>query len=508
MRPEPFSVAEAMHPAAPACAPGEHPAAPPAAIVIFGASGDLTRRKLIPSLCALDCLGLLDDSTSITGLARSDWSDDDFRREMREAVSEHSRLGPVSDSAWDRFAARLGYVSADFDGVRGYRELAQRLAGGSANRLFYLATAPRFFAGVAERIRSSGLCSDGFARLVVEKPFGHDLASARDLHARLEPVFPEEDIFRIDHYLGKEAVQNLFAVRFANAIFEPLWNRHFIDNVQITVAEDLGVGSRGGYYDDSGALRDVLQNHLLQVLALVAMEPPTTFAAREIRDEKVKALRAIAPFDDDSIRSDVVRGRYGTGEGGAPAYLSEEGVPPESQTETFVAMKLAIDNWRWEGTPFYLRTGKRLARRMTEIVVRFRPAPRTPFAPSEDPLSDHNLLRLRIQPDEGVSLRMLSKVPGASMNLAPVTMDFAYEGSFPTGPPGAYERLLLDSLHGDATLFTRWDEVETAWALLDPVLDAWATGDAPAPADYLPGSWGPEAAAMLVTRDERQWLTG
>ena len=503
---EASSAAEAMIAPVGGCAPGEHPAAPPAGIVIFGASGDLTRRKLIPSLYALDCQGLLDDATTIVGLARSPWSDEEFRTEMRAAVAEHGRLGPVDDVVWARFSARLGYVAGDFEREPGYAGVGERLdAAGRENRLFYLATAPRFFAEIAERIRGSGLCAGGFSRLIVEKPFGTDLASARDLNDRLAPVFPEDDIFRIDHYLGKEAVQNLFVVRFANAIFEPLWNRHFIDNIQITVAEDLGVGSRGGYYDDSGALRDVLQNHLLQVLSLVAMEPPTTFAAREIRDEKVKVLRAITPLTEDAIRDDVVRGRY-AGEGDVPGYLDEDGVPASSRTETFVAMKLAIDNWRWEGTPFYLRTGKRLARRTTEVVVRFRPAPRTPFPPSADPLSDNNLLRLRIQPDEGVALRMLSKVPGASMNLAPVMMDFAYEGSFPNDPPGAYERLLLDCLQGDATPFTRWDEVEEAWALLQPLLDAWEA-DPAGPADHRPGGWGPPAADELMARDGRRWLT-
>ena len=365
---------------------------------------------------------------------------------------------------------------------------------------------------IAERLGGAGLAeeTDGgerFARLVIEKPFGEDLRSARALNTRLGQVFRERQVYRIDHYLGKETVQNLLVLRFGNAIFEPVWNRRYVDHVQITVAEDLGVGTRGGYYDQSGALRDIVQNHMLQVLSIVAMEPPARFESREVRDEKVKVLRAIPCFDDGSVAGDAVRGQYGAGwiaGEPVPGYRDEPGVDPASNTETFVAMRLAIDNWRWSGTPFYLRTGKRLPRRATEVAIQFKPAPHLPFTSTAVETVQPNLLTLRIQPDEGASLRFLAKVPGPQIDLRVVSMDFAYGSSFLRPSPEAYERLLLDALVGDSTLFARWDEVERAWEIIDPLIAAWATTPGPFP-NYEAGTWGPAAAEELIAREGREW---
>jgi glucose-6-phosphate 1-dehydrogenase len=385
--------------------------------------------------------------------------------------------------------------------------------GTRGNRLFYLATAPDFFPVIAESLGRVGLNDEGdgsdrFARLVVEKPFGQDLVSARELNARLGAVFRERQVYRIDHYLGKETVQNLLVLRFGNAIFEPIWNRRYVDHVQITVAEDLGVGTRGGYYDASGALRDIVQNHLFQVLSIIAMEPPARFGSRDVRDEKVKVLRAIPPFDDPAdVRRATVRGQYGAGWIGGervPGYREEVGVDPQSNTETFVAMRVMVDNWRWSGTPFYLRTGKRLPRRATEVAIQFKPAPHLPFATTAVETVRPNLLVLRIQPDEGASLRFLAKVPGPQLDMRAVSMDFAYGSSFLRESPEAYERLLLDALLGDSTLFTRWDEVERAWEIIDGVLHEWDAGPAGFP-NYEAGSWGPAAADELLAREGHEW---
>jgi glucose-6-phosphate 1-dehydrogenase len=490
---------------------------PPAAIVIFGATGDLTQRKLVPALYSLATDQLLAPETAIVGVARSDLSDDEFRARMRTAVETHARV-PVDDDIWEGFAHRLSYIAAPFDHADGYARLRSHLErldaelGTRGNRLFYLATAPEFFPVIAEQLGGAGLTDepdDGerFARLVVEKPFGMDLASARELHARLNAVFRERQVYRIDHYLGKETVQNLLVLRFGNAIFEPLWNRRYIDHVQITVAEDLGVGTRGGYYDQSGALRDIVQNHMMQLLSIVAMEPPARFESREVRDEKVKVLRAVPPFDAETAHRDAVRGQYGPGwiaGERVPGYREEPGVDPNSTTETYVAMRLEVDNWRWAGTPFYLRTGKRLPRRATEVAIQFKPAPHLPFESTAVETLEPNLLLLRIQPDEGASLRFLAKVPGPQIDLRVVSMDFAYGSAFLRSSPEAYERLLLDALLGDSTLFTRWDEVERAWEILDPLIQVWQS-DAPDLHEYPAGTWGPEEADRLMERDGRQW---
>ena len=489
----------------------------PAAIVIFGATGDLTQRKLLPALYSLATQQLLAPETAIVGAARSDLSDDEFRERMRTAVEKHARV-PIDEDIWDGFARRLSYVSVPFDDTDAYARLRTHLEdldnelGTRGNRLFYLATAPEFFPVIAEHLGGAGLAeepddAERFARLVVEKPFGSDLESARELNARLNVVFRERQVYRIDHYLGKETVQNILVLRFGNAIFEPVWNRRYIDHVQITVAEDLGVGTRGGYYDRSGALRDILQNHMMQVLSIVAMEPPARFESREVRDEKVKVLRAVPPFDADLAHRDAVRAQYAAGwiaGERVPGYREEEGVDPGSTTETFVAVKVEVDNWRWAGTPFYLRTGKRLPRRATEVAIQFKPAPHLPFASTAVETLEPNLLLLRIQPDEGASLRFLAKVPGPQIDLRVVSMDFAYGSSFLRSSPEAYERLLLDALLGDSTLFTRWDEVERAWEILDPLIKVWEdeTDDLH---EYEAGTWGPEAADRLMERDGREW---
>jgi glucose-6-phosphate 1-dehydrogenase len=490
----------------------------PAVIVIFGATGDLTARKLLPGLFSLAVQQLLPPETAIIGAARSELTDEAFRAMMREGVERHSRF-PVDDEIWEGFARRLLYVSVPFTEEAGYRRLAEVIAakdrdrGTRGNRLFYLATAPDFFPVIAESLGRVGLNDEGdgsdrFARLVVEKPFGQDLVSARELNARLGAVFRERQVYRIDHYLGKETVQNLLVLRFGNAIFEPIWNRRYVDHVQITVAEDLGVGTRGGYYDASGALRDIVQNHLFQVLSIIAMEPPARFGSRDVRDEKVKVLRAIPPFDDPAdVRRATVRGQYGAGWIGGervPGYREEVGVDPQSNTETFVAMRVMVDNWRWSGTPFYLRTGKRLPRRATEVAIQFKPAPHLPFATTAVETVRPNLLVLRIQPDEGASLRFLAKVPGPQLDMRAVSMDFAYGSSFLRESPEAYERLLLDALLGDSTLFTRWDEVERAWEIIDGVLHEWDAGPAGFP-NYEAGSWGPAAADELLAREGHEW---
>ncbi|HEV8635989.1 MAG TPA: glucose-6-phosphate dehydrogenase [Chloroflexota bacterium] len=488
----------------------------PCALVIFGATGDLTHRKLVPALYSLAQQRLLPPQFALVGFARRDWSDEKFRDEMRQGVQEFGR--GAQGGVWESFASGLFYNRADFANPDGYRRLAELLRrvdqerGTAGNRLYYLATAPENYPQIIRNLVEAGLThrdeNGPWNRIVVEKPFGHDLASAQRLNRQLlTQAFRERQVFRIDHYLGKETVQNILAVRFANLIFEPIWNAQYVDHVQITVAESVGVEGRAGYYDETGATRDMVQNHMMQLLSLVAMEPPTHFEADAVRDEKVKVLRSLQ-MPDERIANWTVRGQYGPGSiGGAPvpAYRQEPGVAPDSTTETYVALKLQIGNWRWAGTPFYLRTGKRLPKRITEIAVVFKMVPHLLFSRSAAVGLEPNVLALRIQPDEGISLRFGAKVPGPTVRLRSVNMDFLYGIAFGAEPADAYERLLLDAMLGDPTLFTRRDEVEQAWAFITCLTQAWeAVAPLPGP-NYPAGSWGPEEAEALIERDGRAW---
>jgi len=479
----------------------------PCAFVIFGASGDLTRRKLLPALYALAYRRLLPEQFAVVGAARTEETDEEFRARMEEAVKEHAR-DPFRQDVWDFLAGGMRYVATDFADDRGQDELAGVLneldeqRGTRGNRVYYFAVPPTAIATlVGELGERRG--SKGWTRLVIEKPFGRDLASARELNELLRPHFPEEEIFRIDHYLGKETVQNMLALRFANGIFEPIWNRQFIDHVQITVAESMGIEGRAGFYEQSGAIRDIFQNHLLQLVALTAMEPPIDFSSDQVRNEKVKVLRSLHTPGPKSI----VRGQYGRGfvEGEeVPGYREEPRVEPDSLTETYVAAKLYVDNWRWADTPFYVRMGKRLPRRETAIAIQFKQAPHPPFEEAATEGLRPNVLVVHVQPDEGVSLSIGAKVPGAGMSIRSVHLDFLYGGAFRTGLPAAYERLILDAMLGDATLFTRTDEVEEQWSLVDAIVAAWKR-DRPAFPNYAAGTWGPPSADELIHRDGRSW---
>ncbi len=486
----------------------------PCALVIFGATGDLTHRKLVPAIYNLAADGALPPALSVVGFARREKSDETFRTELHEAAQKFSRQ-TINPELWASFSSSLFYHRSEFDNLEGYESLARRLdeldaeRGTRGNRLFYLAASPDQFPVILENLRRSGLNegrNGGWARVIVEKPFGTDLPTARVLNTLVDEAFAERDTYRIDHYLGKETAQNIMVLRFANAIFEGMWNSRYIDHVQITASEPLGVEGRAGYYDKSGALRDMVQNHLLQLLCLTAMEPPTGLDADAIRDEKVKVLRSLRPLHGEDVFRHVVRGQYfaGTINGKRVAgYRDEANVDPTSVTETYVALELNIDNWRWAGVPFFVRVGKRLPKGGTEIAIHFKSVPPVLFKATGEAIDD-NVLVIRIQPDEGVSLRMSAKMPGSSLRIEPVKMDFHYGTSFGKATPEAYERLLLDAMSGDATLFARRDEVEEAWKFVDEIRAAWATRSDDI-AFYEAGSWGPGAADDLIKRRGGSW---
>jgi glucose-6-phosphate 1-dehydrogenase len=491
--------------------------AQPCVLVMFGVTGDLARKKLLPAIYDLANRGLLPPGFSLVGFARRSWEHEDFAQITYNAVKEHART-PFRDNVWEQVSEGIRFVPGDFGDDEAFDALAecvQRLdaeRGTGGNYAFYLSIPPKTFPDVIRQLKRSGL-SDAtpdetgrqpWRRVVIEKPFGHDLASAQELNAMLDTVFPAHSVFRIDHYLGKETVQNILALRFANTLFEPIWNRSYVDHVQITMAEDIGIGGRAGYYDGIGAARDVIQNHLLQLLALTAMEEPLSFDADSLRAEKEKALSAVRLPED--LATGTARGQYATGwQGGVqvPGFLEEEGIAPDSRTETYAALRLGVDTRRWAGVPFFLRTGKRLPRRMTEIALIFQRAPHLPFSVTETNELGQNALVIRVQPDEGVTVRFGSKVPGPSMEVRDVNMDFAYGESFTESSPEAYERLLLDVLIGDPPLFPRQEEVELSWRILDPIEQFWAEHTKPEP--YTAGTAGPPSADLLMAMSGRSW---
>ena len=493
----------------------------PSILVIFGASGDLTHRKLLPALYSLAHDGLLPAGQTIVGFSRPAFTDEAWRMSIREACNQHARRRPVADSVWENFEKGLFYVQGEFTNASDYGRLKQRLQeldairGTGGRRIYYLAVPPQFFGDIAQNLAKNSMVNDPemggpFTRVIIEKPFGRDLESAQNLNRIAVNVFRERQVFRIDHYLGKETVQNILVLRFANAIFEPFWNRQFIDHVQFTFAETLGVEKRGGYFDTAGIARDIIQNHMMQLVSLVGMEPPISLQADPVRDEKVKVIKALRPFPLKQLHEVAVRGQYAAGSvlgNAVPGYRQEENVDPKSRTETFAALKIFIDNWRWAGVPFYLRAGKRMPKRATYIAIQFREAPHVLFKRQEETGMDANLLAIRIQPDEGISLKFDSKVPGPTVRTHPVNMEFRYATSFGAEPPEAYERLLLDTMLGDSTLFARRDEVEAAWAWLDPLLKAWKE-DSSDPGPYPGGTWGPPSADRLIESDERHWKRG
>ena len=490
---------------------------PPTAAVIFGATGDLTHRKIVPAFYHLQKNGQLPEGFAIVGFARRAKTDEEFRKELKEALDKFSHTKPVDEAVWNKLAPHIYYQQGDLPNVEDYRKLAERLKSlpeakcFGENCLFYLATAPNFFGTVAQNLAAAGLApqkdANHLRRLIVEKPFGIDLASAKQLNQEIQGAFPESSIYRIDHYLGKETVQNLLYFRFGNSIYEPLWNRRYIDHVQITVAETVSVEGRGGYYDEAGAVRDMLQNHMMQLLSLLAMEPPASLDAESIRDEKVKVLRSIPTPKPEAVLRNSVRAQYGGGILGGrqiSAYRQEDRVAAESLTETYVALKLEIDSWRWSGVPFYLRTGKALAKQYSEINIVFRRPPGVLFA-STDTRIHRNQLRIRIQPNEGIHLHFNTKQPSKA-TLQTVGMDFHYRKDVTHYFPEAYERLICDSLLGESTLFTRSDEVEQAWRIVDAVRNAWSAQEDVYLPLYAPGSMGPVESDEMLRRDGRSWV--
>ena len=493
----------------------EYRTADPALMVIFGATGDLSRRKLLPSIYNLARQRLLPPGFAVVGAAMDDLSDEQFRDRALESIREHSRTQPIEEDVLHALAQAIYYQPLQFQELDGWKELKRRLGdldhqrhtGG--NVVFYCATPPPTYPTIVQQLGAVGLNADGagYRRIIVEKPFGTDLKTARALNSEIQKVFTEERVYRIDHYLGKETVQNILAFRFANAIFEPIWNSHYIDQVQITVAEELGVEGRGAYYDHAGALRDIVQNHALQLLTLVAMEPPVAFEATAVRDEKVKVLRAIRPLDERQMATHTVRGQYTKGYvlgQKVAGYREEKSVEAESQTETYAALKLQVDNWRWADVPFYVRTGKRMPKRATEIWIGFKRPPHLTFGREQTRELEPNAITLRIQPEEGISLRFGAKVPSGGIRIRSVNMDFLYLSSFLAEAPDAYERLLVDCMLGDPTLFTRSDEVETAWRLIDTVEASWGDGKPPLES-YKAGTWGPRGGDRLLEVDGRHW---
>jgi glucose-6-phosphate 1-dehydrogenase len=489
----------------------------PCVMVIFGATGDLTHRKLLPALYNLALEHPLPAGFSVVGFARRPYDDQQFREQALESVNEFSRQKPVNPQVWESFASGIYYLQSDFHQQAGYEKLNQLLntidqqRGTGGNRIFYLSTPPSQYPEIIQHLGAAGLNKSrkGWTRIIIEKPFGHDLPSARELNRQVTKVFREDQIYRIDHYLGKETVQNILVFRLANGIFEPVWNRRYVDHIQITVAENIGIEGRGGYYEEAGAIRDMVQNHTMQLLTLVAMEPPIAFEANAVRDEKVKVLHALQPLIGRDVLTNTIRAQYTAGWVGGrqiPGYLEEPGVSPTSTTETFVALKTFVDNWRWAGVPFYLRTGKALPKRVTEIAIQFKQAPLMIFKRSDaHGQVEPNVLVLRIQPDEGISLKFGAKVPGSEMQIRAVNMDFFYGSSFTREPPEAYERLILDCMIGDSTLFTRGDEVEAAWTFIQSILDDWAIEPRETILTYEAGTWGPQAADEFIWRDGRRW---
>jgi glucose-6-phosphate 1-dehydrogenase len=494
---------------------------PPTIIIIFGASGDLTARKLAPAIFNLSKDGLLPKRCFLIGYGRSEMSDENFKKEIKDALDAHSRR-KIESSTWESLEKNITFHAGAYDDLTSFINLGKKITkieekiDCKAQCLFYVSTPPGVFMPILENLGESGLAkkhrgSETASKVIIEKPFGRDLRSAHELNLVINRRFDEAQVFRIDHYLGKETVQSLLVQRFANSIFEPVWNRNYVSSVQITVSEDIGVGSRGGYYDKSGALRDMIQNHVMQLLALTAMEPPSSLDPESIRDEKVKALQALKPLVIEGDNPEAVRASYGAGlVGGLPAkaYIDEEGIPNHSGTETYAALRLYLDNWRWKGVPFYLRSGKRLAMKASEIVVQFTRPPAILFGQDSRLKVSPNLLVIRIQPNEGVTLYLNSKTPGLETKLQPIKLAFGYETTFGSDTPEAYERLILDALNGDGTLFIRGDEAEMSWGLLTPVLDYWSSQGKNGLETYASGTWGPLAADKLLLASGHEWITG